>query len=59
MKTFIFDTKGKACAASGSHDDDVMALLMGLCCLHVATMYPLAPPVDNTRALDEDRWKTQ
>lgn len=57
LKTFIFDTKGKATAAAGSHDDEVMAALMALCTLHVATTFPTAPLVDNARAPDEDRWK--
>jgi len=56
LKTFIFDTKGKATAAAGAHDDDVMALLMGLCCLHAATNYPKRAAV-NSRPPDEHAWK--
>jgi len=56
LKTFIFDRKGKATAASGAHDDDVIALLMGLCCLHTATAYPRRVTV-TPKALDEHAWK--
>lgn len=56
LKTFVFNTKGKAEAASGAHDDDVMALLMGLCCLHAATTYPKRAAV-SARAPDEHAWK--
>jgi hypothetical protein len=40
LKSFVFNSQGKATAASGTHDDDVIALLMGLCCLHAAILYP-------------------
>lgn len=56
LKTFIYDKRGKACAASGCHDDDVMALLMGLCCLHVATQMLERQLVQKARAVDESRW---
>lgn len=56
LKTFIFDSKGKATAASGAHDDDVLALLMGLCCMHCASTYPRRPTV-NPRAPDEHAWR--
>lgn len=58
MRSFIYDTKGKATAASGTHDDDVMALLMGLCCLHVATLLPERSLVQKPCAVDEKRWTT-
>ncbi len=39
MKTFVFDDKGKAVGSGSNHDDDVLALIIGLCCLPAATEY--------------------
>lgn len=39
MKTFVFDEKGKAIGSGSNHDDDVLCLAIGLCCLHSATPF--------------------
>ncbi len=39
LETFIVNEKGKAEAADGAHDDDVIALGIGLCTIDAATMY--------------------
>jgi hypothetical protein len=58
LKSFVFNTRGKATAASGAHDDDVIALLMGLCCLHHATVYPKrsVPVPASARTALHDVW---
>lgn len=39
MNTFVWNTRGKACASAGNHDDDVMALGIGLACIKSASVY--------------------
>lgn len=39
LKNFIFNTSGRAEGAPGAHDDDVLALGIGLVCLPAATVY--------------------
>ena len=39
MKTFIFNDKGKAIGSGSNHDDDVMSMGIGLCCMGSATTY--------------------
>ena len=47
---------GRAEAASGRHDDDVICLGMGLVCLPSATVYHEAPAV-TVGPIDADHWK--
>lgn len=56
LRTFIFSTSGKAEGASGSHDDDVLALAIGLTCLPHATKYGDRPAVE-TRPADDRQWQ--
>lgn len=56
LKTFIFNSKGKPEASPGAHDDDVMALAIGLTCLGHATMYPLRQAL-KTASVDERMWR--
>lgn len=56
LKTFVFSSKGKAEAAVGAHDDLVMALAIGLCCLPHATTFTEAAAI-TVKAPDEDAWK--
>ncbi len=39
LKTFIFDKKGKPCASTGHHDDDVLAFCIAVACMAAATVY--------------------
>src|SRR5262249_12151110 len=57
LQYLLFETHGKATAASGAHDDDVLALLMGLCCLHQATPYPKRRAAVPARAALHDVWQ--
>ena len=56
MKTFIFNKAGKAIGSGSNHDDDVMALAIGLVCLPQATEYLAEMPV-NTDPPDERSWR--
>ena len=38
FRTFVRDSRGKACAKSGSHDDDVMAIGIALMCADMASV---------------------
>lgn len=55
LKTFVFSTKGKAEAASGCHDDLVMALAIGLACIKHATVFARRLPI-NVKPVDESAW---
>ena len=55
-RTFVVDAKGKAAAASGRHDDQVMALAIGITCIDSATT--LKPFIRRTRKpADRKDWK--
>jgi hypothetical protein len=57
LKTFVFKSSGRAEAASGAHDDDVMALAIGLACLPHAAAHPAPPaPIRNTKPVDDHLW---
>lgn len=45
LLTLIIDIKGKVRAGGSSHDDDAMALAIGIECLHAAHEYPAPQPV--------------
>lgn len=49
LKTFVFDKRGHAAAQAGHHDDDVLALCIGLACLHAATTYQARERVPERR----------
>ena len=57
LKSFVFNSGGRAEAASGAHDDDVMALAIGLACLPHAAPHP-APrqAAQGTKPLDDHLW---
>jgi hypothetical protein len=56
LKTFVRDTKGHAAAAPGKHDDNVMAVAIGVTCMESATT--LLPLVRKSRKpIDYNRWK--
>lgn len=55
MHTYVIDAKGKAAAAGSGHDDDCVAISIGLTCLPHAHEYPAPQPV---RRLDPNRgWR--
>ena len=56
LKTFVFNSHGRAEAAAGAHDDDVMALAIGLACLQHATRYTVREAVVNTKPVDDHLW---
>jgi hypothetical protein len=57
LKTFVFSSSGRAEAASGSHDDDVMALAIGLACLPHAAAHPVPQAtVRSTKPVDDHLW---
>ena len=56
LKSFVFNARGRPEAASGAHDDDVMALAIGLACLPRATAHPVRAAVIQTRPVDEHLW---
>lgn len=56
LLTLIIDIKGKVRAGGSSHDDDAMALAIGLECLHAAHEYPAPQPVRRID-LNELEWK--
>lgn len=53
MRTFIIDDRGKACAASGKHDDFVAAIGIALACIRFAGVY--YPPTYREHRASEDR----
>lgn len=57
FKTLIIDKKGKAVASGSNHDDDALALAIGLACLNSATVYR-TPKVRPPTAPDAHRWKS-
>ena len=56
LKTFVYNSRGRAEAAAGAHDDDVLALAIGLACLPHATAHPVPPPLVNTKPVDDHLW---
>jgi len=56
LKTFVFNSQGRAEAAAGSHDDDVMSLAIGLACLPQATAHPVRKEIVNTKPVDDHLW---
>ncbi len=54
IRAFIRDKTGKACAAAGEHDDDVMALGIGLACMEAGKMkfVPQVDTVDISRGIE-------
>lgn len=56
LKTFVFDRRGKAIASSGNHDDDVVALGIGLTVLPAAQVYRIARKAKAIEA-DAGVWK--
>lgn len=56
LKTFVRDAKGHAAAAPGKHDDNVMAVAIGVTCMESATtLMPLVRRKGKPR--DYDNWK--
>lgn len=56
MKTFVFNKNGHAEASGSNHDDDVLALCIGLCCINSASEYA-APEAVDTSPPDERDWR--
>lgn len=56
LAALVINSKGKAEASSGRHDDDAMSLAIGLSCIDQARVYPKRAAV-RLRAPDEARWK--
>lgn len=56
LRTFVYSSKGKAEAASGSHDDDVLSLSIGLACMSHASTFTQRAAV-TVVAPDELSWK--
>lgn len=56
LKTFVRDSKGKATAGGGAHDDDVLSGGIGIKTLEFATMYH-EQVVALPDAPDEDSWR--
>jgi hypothetical protein len=56
LKTFVFNSRGRAEAAAGAHDDDVMSLAIGLACLSRASPHPVPQPIVNTKPVDDHLW---
>lgn len=54
--TLIIDDDGKVRGAGKHHDDDPMAISMGLACLGAATKYS-EPRAPKPKAVDHRRWK--
>lgn len=54
----VIDNKGKAVAGGSGHDDDALALAIGLECMHAAGKYTPAREVRQTKAPDEHMWKS-
>ena len=59
LKTFVFNSRGRAEAASGAHDDDVMALAIGLACLPHATLHPVEVKPVQVNPVDDHLWKEE
>lgn len=53
LRYFVIDQKGNCAAQNGKHDDDVMALAIGVACIEAATPYP----VRIRKRQDGFRWK--
>ena len=56
LKTFVFNSRGRAEAAAGAHDDDVMSLAIGLACLPHAGAHPVRRAIVNTKPVDDHLW---
>lgn len=57
LSGLVIDQRGKAVAGGSGHDDDAMALAIGLATMHCAVRYTPVEVKPPTRAADEDRWK--
>lgn len=57
LQTFIIDSKGRAEAQSGCHDDDVLSAAIGTFCLEAATEM-MEETIEPRLPDDWDRWKT-
>jgi hypothetical protein len=53
----VIDAKGKAIGGGSSHDDDALAIAIGLACMHAAGRFTPTIEKQPTKAPDEDRWK--
>jgi hypothetical protein len=56
MEAFIVKASGRAEAMSGKHDDDVLSIAIGLCCMSGATVYR-APRRRKQKPADWKRWR--
>lgn len=57
LSSLVIDNHGKAVGGGSSHDDDALALAIGLACMHAAGKYTVPKVKIQTKAPDEGLWK--
>lgn len=57
LSSMVIDTKGKAVGGGSSHDDDALAIAIGLACIHQATRFIVRAPKIPVEPPDARSWK--